>query len=234
MISYLKKFMMKLQQCSIEFNFPLSLSMHWAFCSFPGHNISSAQIVFLDSNTAREANSRPRGIIQDSRSGFTGQRRSMVPTVPEEDSRLTHEEQKKALTKLKKEIYTPSPKRLARRLGRSYGANTQDALNETGKDRDEDGKRCAICLDDFEPRQEVVLTPCDHMFHEDCIVPWVKSQGQCPVCRSQFGERKSGSSSNLNNSTIPHVAANDLVAGELMSLVRSMEEVFQWGHGPPR
>lgn len=115
-----------------------------------------------------------------------------LPTQQEEESRLSSDEQKKALNKLKKEIYNPTPKRLAKRLSLYYG----DSGNATARNSrfDEKGdeeyeEKCAICLDDFEPKEVIIRTPCNHMFHEDCIVPWVKSHGQCPVCRFAIGER---------------------------------------------
>lgn len=39
-------------------------------------------------------------------------------------------------------------------------------MNANEMENDENSKRCAVCLEDFEPRQEVMLTPCRHMFHE--------------------------------------------------------------------
>ncbi|KAF7114285.1 hypothetical protein RHSIM_RhsimUnG0091400 [Rhododendron simsii] len=119
-----------------------------------------------------------------------------LPTHQEEESRLSRDEQKKALNKLKKEIYNPTPKRLAKRLSLYY-RDSADAtatatarnsrFNEKGDEEYEE--KCAICLDDLEPKQLIIRTPCDHMFHEDCIVPWVKSHGQCPVCRFAIGEQ---------------------------------------------
>ncbi len=50
-------------------------------------------------------------------------------------------------------------------------------------------KECAVCKDTFEPTNEVLTLPCNenpkyrHTFHEDCIVPWLKQNGTCPVCR---------------------------------------------------
>jgi E3 ubiquitin-protein ligase RNF115/126 len=50
-------------------------------------------------------------------------------------------------------------------------------------------KDCAVCKDQFQletedPEQQVVVTlPCKHPFHKDCILPWLKSSGTCPVCR---------------------------------------------------
>ncbi|XP_050382009.1 uncharacterized protein LOC126798954 [Argentina anserina] len=104
-----------------------------------------------------------------------------TPAAPrqEADSKLTHNEQKRALQKLRKEIYNPL-RRISPTVNLYYrGTIVQDI----DKERNDNGKSCAICLEDFEPKQEVMLTPCNHMFHEECIVPWVKSNGRCPVCR---------------------------------------------------
>lgn len=44
-------------------------------------------------------------------------------------------------------------------------------------------KDCPVCMDDFNVGDEVVRVPCKHVFHPDCIVPWLKTNGSCPVCR---------------------------------------------------
>src|ERR1700733_11896968 len=51
-------------------------------------------------------------------------------------------------------------------------------------------KDCAVCKEQFkletdDPDEQMVVTlPCTHPFHEPCILPWLKSSGTCPVCRS--------------------------------------------------
>lgn len=99
------------------------------------------------------------------------------------------------------------------------------------KKLDEEGKRCAVCLEDFKGGEEVMLTPCDHMFHEDCIVPWVKSHGQCPVCRSVFCERIKENGSGNENRAVGLPAGHGLFGDELLSLIQTVNEVF---HGEPR
>ncbi|GAA6004925.1 hypothetical protein JCM11491_002279 [Sporobolomyces phaffii] len=44
-------------------------------------------------------------------------------------------------------------------------------------------KDCTICQDDFAVSETLASLPCRHLFHPDCIVPWLKTSGTCPVCR---------------------------------------------------
>ncbi|KAK8854767.1 hypothetical protein IAR55_003506 [Kwoniella newhampshirensis] len=44
-------------------------------------------------------------------------------------------------------------------------------------------KDCPICKDDFVVGDEVMRIPCSHIFHPDCLQPWLKVNGSCPVCR---------------------------------------------------
>lgn len=43
--------------------------------------------------------------------------------------------------------------------------------------------QCAVCIDNFEVNQVVTQMPCKHMYHSDCILPWLASHNTCPVCR---------------------------------------------------
>uniref|UniRef100_A0A2P2NIQ5 E3 ubiquitin-protein ligase TTC3 n=1 Tax=Rhizophora mucronata TaxID=61149 RepID=A0A2P2NIQ5_RHIMU len=106
-----------------------------------------------------------------------------IASVQEEDSRLTQEEQTRALKKLKKEIYNPVTKKMTKRLCIYYRDRARHVANERAKEKEEDEKKCAVCLEDFVPKEMVTTTPCRHMFHEECIVPWAKSHGRCPICR---------------------------------------------------
>ncbi|KAA8524965.1 hypothetical protein F0562_011397 [Nyssa sinensis] len=204
--------------------------------SFPVQPHSSLQLLVLNNDhMGRDANRRPRQSTRDRESPpmFTGGRNIMQAPIQEESSRLTQDEQKAALKQLKKEIYNPTPKRLARRLGLYY--RDKNMNNSSGKEKekdDEDSKRCAICLEDFEPSEMVMLTPCSHMFHEDCIVPWVKGHGQCPVCRFTICERIREIAGQSNNNTAI-VPAGDLFEGELVSVIRMMDEALEFGNRNP-
>ena len=54
--------------------------------------------------------------------------------------------------------------------------------------------KCAICLDDFKLNEKIIGVPCKpqkHYFHienENCegIIPWLKKNNTCPVCRTEF------------------------------------------------
>ncbi|KAI9077880.1 hypothetical protein K1719_040141 [Acacia pycnantha] len=47
---------------------------------------------------------------------------------------------------------------------------------------------CSICLEDFDDDEgdNISALPCDHFFHNDCIVGWLKTGHTCPLCRFQL------------------------------------------------
>ena len=45
---------------------------------------------------------------------------------------------------------------------------------------------CCICIDEIAIGQKTILLPCGHMFHNDCIVTWLKKNNTCPMCRFEI------------------------------------------------
>ncbi|GMH12143.1 hypothetical protein Nepgr_013984 [Nepenthes gracilis] len=154
---------------------------------FPYEPYAPTPVVIFD-NRLQGASLRPvEFAARDLPPRYIGQRATQMNPISNEESKLNKEEQGKVLKMLKKEIYGPTTKMLVKRVSSHYRNIARDpSFKVVDQDIDEDVKRCAVCLDDFELRNEVTATPCRHLFHEECIVPWVKSHGQCPVCRSSF------------------------------------------------
>ena len=57
---------------------------------------------------------------------------------------------------------------------------------------------CPICFDEYDGIKDLMLLPCSHLMHHDCVIPWflrrhdvhfhervrgVTGEPQCPVCR---------------------------------------------------
>lgn len=59
---------------------------------------------------------------------------------------------------------------------------------------------CAVCMEKFELGSEARQMPCNHLYHSDCIIPWLVQHNTCPVCRQELPENMSGSGRSGGNS----------------------------------
>ncbi|XP_060001863.1 E3 ubiquitin-protein ligase RNF126 isoform X4 [Lagenorhynchus albirostris] len=48
------------------------------------------------------------------------------------------------------------------------------------------GLECPVCKDDYGLGERVRQLPCNHLFHDGCIVPWLEQHDSCPVCRKSL------------------------------------------------
>ncbi|WP_448215439.1 RING finger domain-containing protein [Endozoicomonas sp. 2B-B] len=62
--------------------------------------------------------------------------------------------------------------------------DSQSALYQKPSDN------CPVCLDTFAGREVMVLKQCKHMFHKDCLEPWLSKNSTCPSCRTFLVSRE--------------------------------------------
>lgn len=82
----------------------------------------------------------------------------------------------------------------------SSGVLTEKRLDNNKSDGNikapEDELTCSVCLEQVNVGELVRSLPCLHQFHSNCIDPWLRQQGTCPVCKykvsSGWQERDAG------------------------------------------
>ena len=48
------------------------------------------------------------------------------------------------------------------------------------------GDDCVICLESMTLNDELLKLRCGHIFHKDCLIPWLVQKQECPLCRLQL------------------------------------------------
>ncbi|CAD8057559.1 unnamed protein product [Paramecium sonneborni] len=44
---------------------------------------------------------------------------------------------------------------------------------------------CTVCQEEYQLQQALQM-PCNHHFHSECLIPWLKQHNSCPVCRYEL------------------------------------------------
>ena len=65
--------------------------------------------------------------------------------------------------------------------------------------------QCSVCMEDYKVDEQVRCLPCQHVYHHDCIVPWLQRHGNCPVCRKDMDGKDT--SAHIDDDTEPPAGA---------------------------
>ncbi len=59
-------------------------------------------------------------------------------------------------------------------------------LNQYDKNKYNNQLECSICLNDFENNENILILPCIHIFHENCLKEWFKKRSTCPLDNKNY------------------------------------------------
>ncbi|KAJ8985355.1 hypothetical protein NQ317_008386 [Molorchus minor] len=49
-----------------------------------------------------------------------------------------------------------------------------------------EGLQCPVCLKDHTKGEVAKKMPCNHLYHGECIMPWLSKTNSCPLCRYEL------------------------------------------------
>ena len=75
------------------------------------------------------------------------------------------------------------------------GPIKNDLLNALPENRivdvnklNEENNKCLICLEEYVNNDNIIFLPCFHFFHNNCIIQWIKTHANCPLCKININE----------------------------------------------
>lgn len=58
----------------------------------------------------------------------------------------------------------------------------EHSMDKDMSESSDEEPHCSICLGEYEDSEKLVMLPCKHIYHNDCISSWCDNHTRCPLC----------------------------------------------------
>lgn len=79
---------------------------------------------------------------------------------------------------------------LEERMGKVSKGLSDEKIKKLKKEKYVKGKfsedKCIICQYEYKVDEKLIILPCNHNYHLECIIEWLKKEKTCPFCKSEI------------------------------------------------
>lgn len=79
---------------------------------------------------------------------------------------------------------------LEERMGKVSKGLSEEKIQKLKKEKYVKDKfsedKCIICQYEYKVNEQLIILPCNHNFHLECIIEWLKKEKTCPFCKSEI------------------------------------------------
>jgi len=102
-------------------------------------------------------------------------------------------------------------------------------IDSDDSDNDEDGETCTICILSIKDGDHIGALQCEHIFHVNCLIEWIKRRNVCPLCQSpNIADERRPPPPSIDDATVAYATTTHNGTDNDNTIVHSLINSTRW------